>query len=167
MSALGLVLNGALGVLLVGALVLGWRLERRLRGLKATEEGFAHAVAELDRATARARDGLSELMRAAAEASEVLAERIERAKALAARLEARATEAAGAGAAARVSDGPAIPPPEPAPAPEPPALAPETMARIERLRALVRNVRREAGVSAPEGADDDLFGPAPAATSAA
>ena len=49
MSDIGLILNGLLGVLLVGALVLGWRLEGRLKALRASHQSFKEAVEDLDR----------------------------------------------------------------------------------------------------------------------
>ena len=88
MSDIGLILNGLLGVLLVGALALGWRLEGRLKALRASQLSFAKAVEDLDRAAARAEQGLADLRAATDEAAESLAGRIERAKSLTVRLEA-------------------------------------------------------------------------------
>ncbi len=89
MSATALILNGVLAVLLVVALVFGWRLERRLKALRDSHAGFAKAVADLDVAAARAEQGLADLRAATDEASEALADRIERATALAAKLDER------------------------------------------------------------------------------
>jgi hypothetical protein len=86
MSDIGLIMNGLLGVLLVGALVLGWRLERRLKVLRASHESFTRAVEDLDRAAARAEQGLADLRAATDEAAETLAVRIERATQLAGQL---------------------------------------------------------------------------------
>lgn len=80
-------LNLLLVVLLVAALAFGWRLERRLKALRDSHEGFARAVADLDAAAARAEQGLADLRAATDEAAETLAARIETAKALSARLE--------------------------------------------------------------------------------
>jgi hypothetical protein len=87
MSDIGLILNGLLGVLLVGALFIGWRLEGRLKALRASHQSFTDAVHDLDRAAARAEQGLSDLRAATDEAAESLAGRIERAGLLAQRLE--------------------------------------------------------------------------------
>jgi hypothetical protein len=87
MSDIGLILNGLLGVLLVGALFIGWRLEGRLKALRASHQSFTDAVQDLDRAAARAEQGLSDLRAATDEAAESLAGRIERAGILAQRLE--------------------------------------------------------------------------------
>ncbi|MDQ0462370.1 hypothetical protein QO010_000118 [Caulobacter ginsengisoli] len=83
-----LVMNGLLTVLLLAALAFGWRLDRRLKALKASHESFAKAVADLDTAAARAEQGLADLRGATEEASEVLRERIETARRLAGRLDA-------------------------------------------------------------------------------
>lgn len=89
MSVVALAMNGFLAVLLIAALIFGWRLERRLKALRDSHEGFAKAVADLDLAAARAEQGLADLRAATDEAAETLAVRIERAQALAAQLEER------------------------------------------------------------------------------
>lgn len=89
MSIVALAMNGFLAVLLIAALIFGWRLERRLKALRESHEGFAKAVADLDQAAARAEQGLADLRAATDEAAETLAVRIERAQALAAQLEER------------------------------------------------------------------------------
>jgi hypothetical protein len=86
MSLVAFAMNGFLAVLLIAALVFGWRLERRLKNLRDSHEGFAKAVADLDHAAARAEQGLADLRAATDEAAETLAVRIERAQALAAQL---------------------------------------------------------------------------------
>jgi hypothetical protein len=93
MSDIGLILNGLLGVLLVGALVLGWRLEGRLKALRASHQSFKEAVEDLDRAAGRAEQGLADLRAATDEAAETLAGRIDRAGHLAGRLEKLTAEA--------------------------------------------------------------------------
>ncbi|ATC31431.1 flagellar positioning protein PflI [Caulobacter vibrioides] len=89
MSIVALAMNGFLAVLLIAALIFGWRLERRLKALRDSHEGFAKAVADLDQAAARAEQGLADLRAATDEAAETLAVRIERAQALATQLEER------------------------------------------------------------------------------
>ena len=93
MSDIALIMNALLGALLVGALFVGWRLEGRLKALKASHQSFAQAVADLDRAAGRAEQGLADLRAATDEAADSLAGRIERAKTLSASLE-RLTEEA-------------------------------------------------------------------------
>ncbi|NQE60441.1 DUF6468 domain-containing protein [Caulobacter sp. RHG1] len=89
MSAIAFAMNGFLAVLLIAALAFGWRLERRLKALRDSHAGFAKAVTDLDKAAARAEQGLADLRAATDEAAETLAVRIERAQALAAQLEER------------------------------------------------------------------------------
>lgn len=87
MSAAAVILNVVLVGLLLAALAFGWRLERRLKALKDSHEGFARAVADLDAAAARAEQGLADLRAATDEAADTLAARIETAKALVSRLD--------------------------------------------------------------------------------
>lgn len=89
MSFIAFAMNGLLAVLLIVALGFGWRLERRLKALRDSHEGFAKAVKDLDQAAARAEQGLADLRAATDEAAETLAVRIERAQALAAQLDER------------------------------------------------------------------------------
>lgn len=87
MSAIAIGLNLLLALLLGAALFMGWRLNRRLKGLRASQEGFALAVGELNAAAARAERGLADLRAASDETSDALGERMEKARALAAKLE--------------------------------------------------------------------------------
>ena len=89
MSVTAIALNSLLAILLLIALVFGWRLERRLKALRDSHEGFAKAVADLDRAAQRAEQGLADLRAATDEAADTLADRITQAKALAAQLDER------------------------------------------------------------------------------
>jgi methyl-accepting chemotaxis protein len=87
MSVLAITMNLVLSGLLLAALALGWRLERRLKALKDSHDSFAKAVSDLDVAAARAEQGLADLRAATDEAAETLSDRIETAKTLAARIE--------------------------------------------------------------------------------
>jgi hypothetical protein len=87
MSDIGLIMNAVLGLLLVGALFMGWRLEQRLKALRASHQSFSRAVEDLDRAAGRAEQGLADLRAATDEAADSLAGRIERAGHLALKLE--------------------------------------------------------------------------------
>jgi hypothetical protein len=136
MSDIGLIMNALLGVLLVGALFLGWRLEGRLKALRASHQSFASAVEDLDRAAARAEQGLADLRAATDDASETLAARIDRAGHLAVRLEKLTADAEGVHTRLVAAPRPALRPAAPeviyAEAPRPQAAPAE--ARIEAPR---------------------------------
>ncbi len=87
MSPIGLVLNLLLGGLLVAGLALGLRLDRRLRLLRDSQQGFIRAVAELDRSTERTEAGLNQLRSAADETRDALSDRLDKAAAMVAKLE--------------------------------------------------------------------------------
>lgn len=87
MSFVGLAMNGLLAALLAAALAMGWRLNRRLKALRDSHEGFAVAVRELNTAAARAEKGLADLRAATDDAVDLLGDRIEKGRALAAKLE--------------------------------------------------------------------------------
>jgi hypothetical protein len=87
MSIVALSMNILLGLLLVAALGMGWRLERRLKALRSGHDDFAKAVADLDAAAMRAQAGLMALRAASNEAEENLNDRIEAAQKLVAQLE--------------------------------------------------------------------------------
>lgn len=87
MSVVGVILNLMLAGLLAAALTLGWRLNRRLKTLRDSHDSFAVAVRELNAAAQRAEQGLADLRAATDEAIDTLADRIEKGRALAAKLE--------------------------------------------------------------------------------
>lgn len=87
MSLIGLIMNLVLAGLLLAALTMGVRLNRRLKALRDSQDGFATAVAELNAAAQRAEQGLADLRAATDEATDELADRIEKGRALAAKLE--------------------------------------------------------------------------------
>lgn len=87
MSAVAIGMNLLLGGLLVAALIMGHRLNGRLKALRDSHAGFAKAVAELDAAAMRAEQGLADLRAATDEAHDALADRIEKARALTAKLD--------------------------------------------------------------------------------
>ena len=76
-----------LATLLAAALWMGWRLNGKLKALRASQLDFAKAVMELDAAAARAEAGLGALRTAAEEAHDGLLARIDTARSLATRLE--------------------------------------------------------------------------------
>jgi hypothetical protein len=98
MSFIGLALDALLIVLLGAALVMGWRLNKRLKTLRESQAGFGVAVAELNQAATRAEQGLAALRAASDEAIDLLGDRIEKARQLAQRLE-KLTQQVPAGAA--------------------------------------------------------------------
>lgn len=93
MSLIGLAMNLLLAGLLGAALVLGLRLNKRLKALRDSHDGFAIAVRELNAAAERAEQGLADLRAATDEAVDTLADRIEKGRALAAKLERLIIEA--------------------------------------------------------------------------
>ena len=80
-------LNLILGVLLFCAMVMGARLERRLRALREGHLDFAKAVSELDQAAARTEAGLASLRASSETARTELASRIDQARLACQRLE--------------------------------------------------------------------------------
>ena len=102
MSIVGIALNLLLATLLTAALGMGWRLNRRLIILRESHEGFAKAVGELDMAAQRAEQGLADLRAATDEATDLLADRIEKARELTQKLERLTSQAASAAPAAPV-----------------------------------------------------------------
>ncbi|MBN9320458.1 MAG: flagellar positioning protein PflI [Caulobacterales bacterium] len=89
MSLIAITLNLVLAGLLVAALMMGARLNKRLKTLRDSHEGFTKAVADLDAAAMRAEQGLADLRAATDEAAETLGERMERARALISKLDER------------------------------------------------------------------------------
>jgi ABC-type transporter Mla subunit MlaD len=87
MSLISVIMNLVLAGLLLAALGMGVRLNRRLKALRDSQDGFATAVAELNAAAQRAEQGLADLRAATDEATDELADRIEKGRALAAKLE--------------------------------------------------------------------------------
>lgn len=120
MSVIAIGLNLLLAIMLGAALYMGWRLNRRLNVLRDSQAGFAEAVIELNTAAARAERGLAELRAASDEAGDLLGDRVEKARQLAARLE-RLIEAGGPVAA----NAPSV-----------------DEARVERLGALIAAARQ-------------------------
>lgn len=150
MSVAVIGLNLLLVALLIAALAFGWRLERRLKALRDSHDGFARAVADLDAAAARAEQGLADLRAATDEAADSLAGRIETARVLAERLDQGVT----ASSTRLVEDTERVAQPAPAPAP---ASAP--------VRERMVFARPEPAVTPRSRArvDDDLFEPDPEA----
>jgi hypothetical protein len=163
MSLIGLAMNLLLAGLLLAALLMGWRLNRRLAALRDSHDGFAVAVAELNTAAARAEQGLADLRAATDEAVDILGDRIEKGRTLAARLD-RLIEHAS------VPQRASVPPASPALADDPVAerrlgalLAAAREARPDRVmpplrrEAMAPQTYERAAPRARPRIEDDLF----------
>ena len=82
----GMILDGVLMMLLVAALGYGVRLEKKLSALRAGQQAFATAVTELNAAAGRAEAALANL-RASGQETDLLHDRIIKARELKAQLE--------------------------------------------------------------------------------
>jgi hypothetical protein len=165
-------LNLMLGVLLFCALILGLRLERKLRGLRDSHADFAKAVGELDQAAGRTETSLASLRAGTETAKSEVASRIDQARVACQRLEKLVADADKA--AVRLSQPLALldraPPPARSVQAPPPAPAPSAIARPEPefLRPAAPVQTRPASEPAPARSraklvDDDLFAQGPAA----
>ncbi len=83
----GMILDGILMLLLVAALGYGVRLEKKLSALRAGQQAFATAVTELNAAAGRAEAALGSL-RASGQETDLLHDRIVKAREVKAQLEA-------------------------------------------------------------------------------
>ena len=83
MSLAAFLFEALIGVLLVGAAVMCWRVDRRLKALRDGQDGLKETVSALNDAVDRARAGLAALDRASKETGEVLEQRTHEARALA------------------------------------------------------------------------------------
>ena len=128
----GMVLDGVLMLLLVCALGYGVRLERKLTTLRAGQLAFANAVVELNQAAGRAEQALANL-RASGQETDLLHDRIVKAREVKAQLEQLI--ARGPVAAAPVSA------PEPAPRPAPAPVADHDDERALRMAALAQRIQ--------------------------
>ncbi len=163
MSATGLILDGVLMLLLIGAVAFGIRLERKLAALRNGQAEFAKAVSELNTAAGKAENALMAL-KSAGQDTDLLHDRIVKGRQLKAELEAlmanapkRAEPAARAEPAPVVQERrlePGVPPAAKAdPAPE---QAAERASMI--LQALAANQTAQQSLNrARRKLDEDLF----------
>ena len=93
---IGIVLDVLLGSLLLAAIVVGLRLEKRLRALREGQADFAKAVSELNNAAAKTEASLAEVRSATLQAQTTLADHTQDARAAAAKLELQASAALAA-----------------------------------------------------------------------
>jgi hypothetical protein len=148
MSLIAIGMNLLLAGLLIAAMVVGVRLNRRLKALKDSHAGFEVAVRELNMAAVRAEQGLADLRAATDEATDMLSDRIEKGRALAAKLEklvSSAPELPRAVASERA--------PRPMPAVVPPVREGTTEDRLGKLLAMARSRLQAEGMIAEERAE--------------
>lgn len=131
----GMILDGVLMLLLVAALGYGVRLEKKLSALRAGQQAFATAVTELNAAAGRAEAALASL-RASGQETDLLHDRIVKAREVKAQLEALI---------ARAPDTTRTPPQEtPKPvlvAARPPAAVTAEEERAVRMAALAERIQ--------------------------
>jgi len=82
MTLAGLVFEGLVAALLLVAVVMCWRVDRRLRALKSGQDGVQDSVIALNEATDRARASMAALERATVESGDVLEGRVREARQL-------------------------------------------------------------------------------------
>ena len=153
MNLISIGMNLLLAGLLVAAMVVGLRLNKRLKALRDSHEGFEAAVVHLNLAARRAEQGLADLRAATDEATDVLSDRIEKGRTLAAKLEKL------------VSAAPELPRAMPADRPQSRGMpsvspAPRPTAGEDRLAALLAMARarlqeQETTRTAPEAGLDE------------
>jgi hypothetical protein len=109
MTLLALGMDLLLASLLTAAVIIGVRLNGRLKGLRQGQDQFVAAVADLDAAAAKAERALSALKSASEEAHDALMARIETARALTRTLETATADAHSAARRAQHSERPQPP----------------------------------------------------------
>ncbi|MCW0046020.1 DUF6468 domain-containing protein [Brevundimonas sp. BT-123] len=155
----GMIMDGVLMVLLIAAVGYGIKLERKLAALRAGQLAFAQAVTELNAAAGRAENALATL-RASGQETDLLHDRIIKAREVKAQLETLIARAPAMAPARIVED-------EPVHRATPAALVPapaatEDEARAERMAALAQRIQglaspasnRRNEAAAPAGRDN-------------
>ena len=153
MSATGLILDGVLMLLLIGAVGFGIRLERKLAALRHGQAEFAKAVSELNTAAGKAENALMAL-KSAGQDTDLLHDRIVKGRQLKAELEALIARAP---AAAVIREPRPEPKAQPAAEADPvPEQAAERASLI--LQALAANQTAQQSLNrARRKLDEDLF----------
>jgi hypothetical protein len=90
MNAIAFCLDLILATLLLAALYVGLRLDKKLKALKDSYAGFAGSVAELDAAVVKAQESLAGLRSTANQVETAIADRIQDARGMTARLDQQA-----------------------------------------------------------------------------
>jgi hypothetical protein len=145
----GMILDGVLMLLLVAALGYGVRLEKKLSALRAGQQAFASAVTELNAAAGRAEAALASL-RASGQETDLLHDRIVKAREVKAQLESLIARAPAPAAAAPEPVRPAAADPRPVAAPALPA----DEERARRMAALADRIQGLAAPARPGGRDN-------------
>lgn len=160
---IGVIMDALLMMLLAAALAYGVRLDRRLKTLREGQLAFAGAVSELNTAAARAEAALGSL-RASNQETDLLHDRIVKARALKAELEALMDRAPVVAAPRMVAPSTAEAPtvrPEPATASSRTGglLSPEQVETFQPvLQALAANQAAKQSLNrARRSLDEDLF----------
>ena len=135
----GMIMDGVLMVLLIAAVGYGIKLERKLAALRAGQLAFAQAVTELNAAAGRAENALATL-RASGQETDLLHDRIIKAREVKAQLETLIARAPAVAPARIVEDEPVRRAPPAALAPAPAATEDEE--RAERMAALAQRIQR-------------------------
>lgn len=144
----GMILDGVLMLLLVAALGYGVRLERKLTALREGQQAFASAVTELNAAAGRAEAALASL-RASGQETDLLHDRIIKAREVKAQLESLIARAPASAPAA----APAAPEPVRAAAPSPAAPDDERALRMAALAERIQGLATPAKARAPGGSN--------------
>lgn len=139
----GMIMDGVLMVLLIAAVGYGIKLERKLAALRAGQLAFAQAVTELNAAAGRAENALATL-RASGQETDLLHDRIIKAREVKAQLETLIARAPAMAPAWIVEDEPVRRTPQPALAPAPASTEDEE--RAERMAALAQRIQ---GLASP------------------
>ena len=156
----GMIMDGVLMLLLVAAVGYGIKLERKLAALRAGQLAFAQAVTELNAAAGRAENALATL-RASGQETDLLHDRIIKAREVKAQLEILTARAPAAAPVRIVEDEPARRAPVAVTAPA--VTATEDEERAERMAALAERIqglaspstsRRATASTAPAGRDN-------------
>ena len=154
----GMIMDGVLMLLLVAAVGYGIKLERKLAALRAGQLAFAQAVTELNAAAGRAENALATL-RASGQETDLLHDRIIKAREVKAQLETLIARAPAAAPVRIVEDEPARRAPAAVAAPA----VTEDEERAERMAALAERIQgmaspstshRAAAIAAPAGRDN-------------
>jgi hypothetical protein len=163
MNLIAIGMNLLLAGLLVAAMVVGLRLNKRLKALRDSHEGFEAAVVHLNMAARRAEQGLADLRAATDEATDMLSDRIEKGRDLAAKLERLVSAAPELPRAAAQAERPQ---PRGMPSVSPPARSSAGEDRLGALLAMARSrlLEKEAAQTAPERVQPE---PAPRAAAPA
>ena len=156
----GMIMDAVLMLLLVAAVGYGIKLERKLAALRAGQLAFAQAVTELNAAAGRAENALATL-RASGQETDLLHDRIIKAREVKAQLETLIARAPAAAPVRIVEDEPARRAPVAVTAPA--VTATEDEERAERMAALAERIqglaspstsRRATASTAPAGRDN-------------